>query len=330
MRQLVPILLVLAACDSVAPGNDMPPYGTIRGALTVPGPTTAPLRVALEWLAVQPGVGAIQIAQDTPVLAGSPASYEIQLTTLPPPEAVFGFVTEEDKQKAAAAGIDPDLRWAQAALLVYEDADNDGHLTVTHEDGQSPDHVIGKADAITVWFLMSETPAPVEAMGGLPVEPGLSVTRAPLRDPRPGECGYDTPDGYMRLPCAQAYDPAPTLLPIPATVDIAVTFDPHLDHYTCDRFWGSDEWPDWSSRWNQWSPHAPELCAPGVDCYCTGLGCPLDVPPAAAPVTCNATNTAYTYKTCVDDETVGSTRFCHYGHGELAAETPPPPGWPCP
>jgi hypothetical protein len=307
----------------------MPAYGTIRGSLTAPHASKAPLRVALEWLAVQPGVGAIQIAQDTPVIAGSPSTYEIQLTTLPPDGAISGFSDDEARQSATKAGIDPDLRWAQAALLVYEDGDGDSYLTVAHEDGVSRDHVVGKAENITVWFEMSGSPAPVRCLGSLPTADGLSVTRAPLIDPGPGACGYDSPQGHVRTLCSQGYD-HPVGLPLPATVDIAISYAPHLDHYTCDQFWGSGEWPDFASNWNQWSPHASELCAPGVDCFCTGLDCPLDVPPAGAAVTCNAAATAYAYKTCVDDENVCGTRFCHYGHGERAADAQAPAGWPCP
>jgi hypothetical protein len=258
--------------------------------------------------------GAFEIAQDTPVDSGAPAYYELALTALPPEGAVFDGVK--------APGVDPELRWAQAALLVYEDRDDDHRLTIASRDGVSPDHVVGKAEGITVWFAMAGRPAPGAYLAALPVVPGLSVTRAPLVDPAPGDC---TPGE----PCMQRYADA-TLLPSPAPVDIAVTFDRHLDHYTCESFWGSDDWPDFASDWHRWSPLARSLCAPGVDCHCTGPACPLDVPPPGATVACAADGSAYVYKTCVEDPAVCGTRFCHYGHGERAPGAPPPAGWPCP
>jgi hypothetical protein len=327
LPRLAPWFL-LAACGATSPGTAEPPYGTITGTLTARHAPTAPLRVALEWLSVTPGQGALEVAQDTQVVAGDPATYTIEVTTLPPAAAISKFFPDQ-RQDVLNEGVDPDMQWAQGALLVYEDGDGDGKLTLMDQDGTSPDHVVGQAAAFTAWFLMDGTPAPQQFIGGFPVAPALSATHAPLVDPQPGECGYDTPQGHMRTPCGQHFDQAYQLA-LPATVDLDVSFDPHLDHYTCDRFWGSQDWPDFASNWNQWSPHAQELCSPGVLCNCTGYNCPLDVPPQGAAVTCSADRTAYTYKTCVEDETICGTRFCHFGHGERDPNSPPPANWPCP
>lgn len=318
-----------AGCDSMADGHYEPAFGTIQGTITSDHQPDAPLRIALVWLAVNVDQGAFEVAQDVPVEAPLPTRYRIDVTELPPDDAITGFVGEEGRTRAEQDGLDPDMRWAQAAVLAYTDGNENDHLDLTDQYGDSPDHVVGKAEGITVWFLEDGTPAPSGDVGALPVTAGLSVSLAPYQDPAPGDCSYDDDTGHYDFPCSQLLAPDRALLPLPATVDLALTDDPHLDHYTCGSFWGSDEWPDWASDWNAWSPLASSLCD-GPACQCDGYDCPLDLPPAGAPVTCNAAGTAYTYKTCVDDPDVCGTRFCHYGHAERPADQPAPAAWPCP
>ena len=322
-------LCSFSGCGADRPAGPRPPAARIRGTLTARTRPTAPLHVALVWLGVSLDRGAFQVAQDVAVRDSLPATYELDLDVSPPAEAIDGFLTDEARQDAAAAGLDPDLAWAQGVVLVYEDGNGNGQLDLVGPGETSPDHVVGKAEGVTVWFVGQGTPAPLDYLGALPVAGAVSVTRAPLVDPPLGACAYDDAQGHYDFPCSQAYAPDRALLPLPATVDIEMTSDPHLDHYSCRSFWGSDEWPDWASDWNQWSPLATGLCS-GPGCDCDGYACPLDLPPAGVEVRCNAEGTAYAYKTCVEDPDVCGTRFCHYGHGERAALAPPPDGWPCP
>jgi len=330
MRALPLILLAVAACDSMADGDYTPAYGTIEGTITADAAPEGELRVALAWLTVQPGQGAFQIAQDVEVEAPLPTRYRIDITQLPPEDATSGFIGEEGRADAEEAGLDPDMRWAQASIVAFIDGDHDQALDMTEQDGASPDHVIGMADAITIWFLSDGTPAPApEYVGALPTEGGVSVSRAPLVDPEPGDCSGDDEQGHVVWPCSQKYADDRALLPLPATVDLHLGSDPHLDHYTCRRFWGAEEWPDWASDWYQSSPLADDLCS-GPACQCSGYDCPLDLPAEGTAVTCSEDGTAYTYKVCVDDPDLCGTRFCHYGHGELAADASVPDNWPCP
>jgi hypothetical protein len=328
---LVVLAGTFAACGDQAGSGYTKSYGTIRGSITANTPPPGgDLRIALAWLTVQPGQGAFEVSQSVPVSATSfPARFELDLVDLPPDGAISGFFTDEMRQRAIDGGVDPNLTWAQGRLLVYRDGNANGQLDIAELGQSSPDQVLGTASDITVWFVAGGQPAPMVNLGGLPVAPGYSVTHAPLRDPAPGDCGYDDPMGrHGESLCSQSFADDSALLPLPADVTIALGDDSQLADYTCLEFWGAGDWPDFSSHWNRDSPLESQLCS-GPACDCTGLDCPLDVPPAGVPVVCNADGTAYTYKTCVADPDLCGTRFCHFGHGERAAGSQPPTGWPC-
>jgi hypothetical protein len=326
MKRIVSLLLLLTACGRQAGSDYTKPYATVRGNITAPTPPPpGPLHVALVWLAVHPPLGAIEIAQDVEVAPQFPAQFELDITSLPPANAVSGFVDPAD---AASRGLDPNMQWAQAALLVYVDGNGNGVLDMMPQGQTSPDQVIGKAEGVTLWFLAQGSPAPSNYLGALPTSDGFSVTWAPYVDPQPGDCSYDDSGGHYDFECSQPFDPGRTELALPANVTITLGTDPILTNYSCDTFWGSDDWPDWASNWNQWSALAQTVCS-GPGCDCNGYACPLDLPPAGISVTCNADGTAFTWKKCVSDPDVCGTRFCHYGHGERDAAAPAPTGWPC-
>jgi len=157
---------------------------------------------------------------------------------------------------------------------------------------------------------------------------GLSLVHFEQRAPALGSCAHDDGGALVEDPCMfELVDPSPIALP--GDVVVELRDDPHLAGYACENFWGSEDWPDWFSQWNQWSPLAGTLCR-GDGCDCVGSGCALDVPPPGATVDCAADGASYTYVTCVDDPDLCGTRFCHYGHGERRAQDPAPAGWPCP
>ncbi|HEY3360044.1 MAG TPA: hypothetical protein VGQ83_42730 [Polyangia bacterium] len=338
LRLPLTLALVVAAVGCGRPLADAeyaPSYGTIQGNVTSAESIPGSVRVALVWLTIRPGEGAFRIAQDTPVQAGFPATYRLDIRSLPPAEAVMSFFGESRERIIAEGTIDPELRWAQGELVAYVDGNGNGQLDVVGPGEASPDRVIGKAEGVTVWFVMSGTPAPSDYWG-YPTLPGLSASYSPVVDPQPGECV-----GWRSVLCGNNWGSDSHLLPLPATVDIALSFEPHLNGYTCRRFWSSNDWPDWSSYCEQ-SPASNTfgtVCQSGATLAnhtCTPVTaespspCALDLPPAGVPVTCNADGSAYVYKTCVDEPELCGTRICHFGHGERKSWSPVPAGWPCP
>jgi hypothetical protein len=333
LRPLLPLIFAICAvgCGNGLAGNHYrPPYATIHGTITASDVTvpTPDVRVALGWLAVQPGQGAFQVTQSVSVKAQFPTKFDLDVTDLPPPQAVSGFFTDEWRYQAIAGGLDPTMRWAQAVVLVYEDDNGNGQLDLAPPGQKSPDRVLGKAEGVEVFFLQSGRPAPADYVWSFPTAPGFSIAGARLQDPAPGDCGAATASGVVEYPCGQAIVDQQRLS-FPTNIQVALTADPHLQGYACTNFWSSDEWPDFASDWNKFSPLAAQLCS-GPGCDCVGSNCALDLPPAGVTATCNADGTAYVYKTCVDDPDVCGTRFCHYGHGERAPGIAPPTGWPCP
>jgi hypothetical protein len=321
--------LLVAACDAAAPPNYNPTLLTIHGRITTSAIETTPqVRVALVWLSVQPGQGAFQYAQDVGVQSQFPAGFLIDVTTLPPDATIDKFFPEQ-RQSVMQQGMDPDMQWAQGALLVYEDGNGNGTLDVAPPGQVSPDRVVGTAQGVTVWFLAQGRPAPERFRGRFPIGPGFTITRDPtLHDPAPGDCSTQDDMGIYDWPCTQDYNTDGADIPTDQPIDIALSGDPALAGYSCQTFWSLADWPDWASDWNASSPLASQICR-GDGCDCRGYGCPLDLPPAGTQVSCNADGTAYVWKACVADAALCGTRFCHYGHGERAAGAPPPADWPC-
>jgi len=311
-RALVLALTCAVGCGrGLATSSYDQPFGTVRGTLSIPpAMATGNLRIALLWLGF--GSAAGQVEQAVSVSADSLTTFRLDVTSLPPPDTLWGT---------------PDRSYAQGAIVAYDDADGDGRLDIEPPGVPSRDRVLGKSYTTRVFFLGGGAPAPVST-GFEPAARGLSLVHFEQRAPALGSCAHDDGGALVEDPCMfELVDPSPIALP--GDVVVELRDDPHLAGYACENFWGSEDWPDWFSQWNQWSPLAGTLCR-GDGCDCVGSGCALDVPPPGATVDCAADAASYTYVTCVDDPDLCGTRFCHYGHGERRAQDPAPAGWPCP
>lgn len=315
MRSSALVLAVVAAVagcgNGLATASYDTPFGTLRGTLSIPpGVAVGNLHIALVWLGFGDGAG--QVEQAVSVRADSLTTFRIDVASLPPPDTIWGS---------------PSQQYAQGALVAYDDVDGDGRLDVEPPGTPSRDRVIGKSYDTRVFFLAGGQPDAVST-GFAPARRGLGLVHFVQQAPAPGSCAHVEKGALVEDPCMfDLVDPSP--IDLPGDVTVELRDDPHLAGYACSNFWGSEDWPDWFSQWNQDSPLEATLCK-GAGCDCVGAGCALDLPTPGVPVTCAPDGTSYTYVACVDDPALCGTRFCHYGHGERLASQPIPAGWPCP
>src|SRR4051812_44991519 len=111
LRPLAVASLVLAASacgDPLATGGYRPAFITIQGTIASSSVTSLPknVRVALLWQNDQTGMN--YAAQDEEVSAEFPVGFTLAVTDVPKPQVVHALRPDF----AAAAGLDPDLRWA--------------------------------------------------------------------------------------------------------------------------------------------------------------------------------------------------------------------------
>lgn len=317
MRSDAALALALVAAAGAGCGRGLAtpdydaPFATVSGTVSIP-PGVAPgnLQIALLWI----GFGdSGQVQQAASVRADALGTFSLDVTALPPPDATSGTT---------------DVVFAQGAIVAYDDLDGDGRLDVEPIGTPSRDRVVGKSYDTRAFFLVAGAPAPL-SNGFQPAARGFSLVHLAQVPPAPGSCAHlDAGGALVADPCMFALDD-PATLPLPGDITVELRDDPHLAGYACTNFWGSEDWPDWFSQWNQTSPLEASLCR-GDGCDCVGSGCALDLPTPGAAVTCAADGTSYTYVTCVDDPSLCGTRFCHYGHGERRAGDAVPAGWPCP
>jgi hypothetical protein len=300
IRALVCVPL-LAACGNGAPGTHYnPPYATLHGAIVSSSvQTPADVRVALVWEVQGAGAGAptLRAAQELGVRTDFPVKFTLDVNALPPAEALSTI----DSAKAAAAGVDPNLRIGKGTLLVYEDTNGNGRLDLLPVDAQTTvDRVLGVPDSLAVVYVEGTPPPPLTdgPLAGFTLASGFNLLREPTyTDPQPG-CG------------AQCFPQATgswALLPLDTEITIALTADPALSRYLCQQGQGT-------------------MGAGGS--VCNHPGCPIDVPPAGAQLTCSADRLSYVYKVC--NSSLCGPSWCFYGSGTRSAGAPIPTGWPCP
>lgn len=319
---LVCLACAAAACDPIATGSFKPAFVTLDGTIDGSTATVTPrdVRVALMWQNDQtPGMNYADELVD--VIAVFPADFRVPLTDRPKSQVVDSLLPAT----AAGLGLDPAMRWSVATLVVYQD-DGNGKLDVVGpNDPQSRDRVLAAATDFDVWALSAGRPAPPSLIGIFPITPGFSVVAEPRpRDPKPGECGRFTSQGHFSDLCGPKLDSDPQLID-PATFEehLSLVDDVHLQGYACNAFLGPGEFPDYDLD-------PLNVCDGGACRFCRGFQCPLDLPEAGDTVTCSADKLSYVYKRCSDEPSLCNTTICHFGHGELQAGDPIPPGWPCP
>ena len=319
---LVYLACAAAACDPIATGSFKPAFVTIDGTIEGSTATVTPrdVRVALLWQNDQtPGMNYADELVD--VLSIFPADFRVPLTDRPKAQVVDSL----PPVTASGLGVDPAMRWSVATLVFYQD-DGDGKLDVVGpNDPPSPDRVLAAATDFDVWSLSAGRPAPPAFIGIFPVATGFSlVAEPPQRDPKPGECGRFTAQGHFSDLCGPMLVGDPQLLDATSFEEhLTLTDDVRLGNFTCNSYFGPLEYPDFLLD-------PLNVCDGGACPYCRGFQCPLDLPQPGDPVTCSMDNLSYVYKRCHDEPSLCNTTICHFGHGELQAGDPIPPGWPCP
>ena len=313
------LVAATAACDRLATGSFKPPFVTIAGVIDGSTATAMPkdVHIAILW-ENDATPGSNYAVQPIDVLAQFPAAFRVPIVDRPDATVVNTLPAA----RAIDLGLDPAMSWAVGTLIVFADGNHDGLLNMTDAGlPPSPDRVL--AADLDIFYLGSGRPAPSDFVDIFPITTGFSLVReAPQLDPQPGDCGHFDAQGHFQDLCQ------PTIGSIPVDVDnytehMTLADDSRLDGFTCTSYWGPLEYPDFYLD-------PTNVCDGGACKFCRGYQCPLDLPPAGAPVTCSTDGLSYVYKTCVDDAELCGTRFCHFGHGERQAADPPPAGWPCP
>jgi hypothetical protein len=325
-------LLMAAGCsDPLASGDYAPVYLTLDGRVTGLDQMhpQGPVRIVLLWQSDNSGapnytgqLGAVHTELGT---------FTLGLNALPPAPVVY----HPTAQLVASTTLDPSMRWAASTIVVFDDVNDNGQLDlVGSAAATSPDRVLGASTNVDLFLLLQGRPAdPAQFLDLFPTTTGFSLAQAgTLLDPTFFDCGfYDSRGRHESVLCAPTADPAHPAVTLPLTTQIAIDLptDPDaqdvLQGFACSSFWGARDYPDITFATVANECDDPTQCA-----FCTGESCPLDVPPAGVPVSCNSDGTAFVYKVCTPDPTRCNTRFCHYGHGERLATDPPLAGWPCP
>jgi hypothetical protein len=212
-RSLLPIAALAAAgCGDGAVDPDFaPPYVTFQGVITSSdADVPAEPRVALAWQNLDPDAdAALKVAQELGVRTEFPVTFELDVTTLPPEEAM---VTDDELGAA---------RFAVGTILVYADGNGNGAADLLPLDAvTSIDTVLGVPERIFILYIEGELPA--EVLEQIPVEPGFNLLREPIYEPSPG-CTEECPPP----------PPVAEVLPLDTEIEIALTADPELARFLC-------------------------------------------------------------------------------------------------
>ncbi len=319
------LLAIGTACSGGAAGPDYdPPYAMFHAAITAAQvPVSGPeVRVALVWSRAeahrdQP----VLVAQDIGVTTQFPVHFTLNVTQLPPEDAMNPLFDESPSEPTPGAmsvcisGCTPQLppppkglKMAYGTIIVYEDTNGNGRLDlITEPNSNSPDRVLGIPRDIIIQYLEGGMlPAPYNGLG---IQPGYNLIQG-------GDFGVP-PDLMNRLSAGQhlgcfALESPYRRIDVSTEIEIELTQDPTLNRYLCAEPSGD----------------TPSSIA-GSGCI-GGLGsCPLSLPPASVAVTCSADNRAFETKTCTQTGGVCGSTACIYTCGVLADGTMMPADWPC-
>jgi hypothetical protein len=223
IRKAALLLPLLGACGKGAGADDQQPYATLRGAVSSSNvQTTSEVRVALVWEHVGPqkGATALKSAQELGLHAQFPASFQMDVTQLPPTEAL----SQIDPAVATQTGLDPKLRIGAGTLVVYEDTNGNGKLDLVSLTSTSTiDRVLGVPQGLTVVYVEG-TPPPPASKGfflNVTLQRGFNLLQEP---------NWKTAGGAPSL-SGDAW----TVLPLSTEIPIALTAAPQLSHYVCQQ-----------------------------------------------------------------------------------------------
>jgi hypothetical protein len=210
------LLALQLGCGVAAGPSYAPPYVTFSGVVTSASiETPSEVRVALAWKRRDPEGNLLRVAQELAVRAEFPARFQLDVTSLPPEEAM-------NLRKLPDGSGDPAFRYSTGTLLVYQDGNGNGTLDLLPIDAQSTiDRVLGAPARLSVFYLERTPPAE----GGSGALPGFNLRlEAPQADPAPGAS-----------PCASTSLGPQQYLPLGTEIEVALTGAPELSRQVCER-----------------------------------------------------------------------------------------------
>lgn len=273
---------------------------TLHGTITASSVATpASVRVALVWqLFSESGTPSFRVAQELDVRAEFPASFRLDVRSLPPREAIHSV--------RGSVGSGGPTGFAYGTLVVYEDTNGNGQLDLLPLDATSSvDRVLGAPERLEIIYLEG---------GGIPKNPNAPPTDEDFVGHTPGfnlvfEPEFAQPEPGCS-PCGPTALSAWTRLPVDGDITFALTADPRLSRVVCGRTGGD-------------SATAISSCQP-----CVGEACAKCPIAQDAKVTCSVDGTAYVALSCAS-QSVCADLDCEYVSGRRDPAAPAPAGWPC-
>jgi hypothetical protein len=185
------LLVSAGGCgDGAASPDYVEPFGTLKGEISALAPMSGKnVQVALAWYrrvggeasSGHAGAHAVMESQAVSVSSAFPVSFQLDITELPPADAVEKFTAEE----VAQWGLSPDNAYAMGVVLVYDDLNGNGKLDFT--PAAAPDlidKILGhpgdkkgqKTSTYEVFYWEGPAPTPQVWEGDLVgVQPGFNL-----------------------------------------------------------------------------------------------------------------------------------------------------------
>jgi hypothetical protein len=315
-RALLPVGLALlvgggAACggSGLSGSTDRPStLATVQGTIENPqdlslADSSSPIRVAIVW-AVRAtsdanGGATVRVAQDVAVSAQLPSNFRLDLTQLPPPEAMY---RDPDY---------PSVRSAFGTIVAYQDLNNNGQLDLIDANATNTiDRVLAIPFDDVVYYLEGDVSTVADA--------GVDDNGAP---PRLGFSFYEI-QPLHEWACSGgpiiAAEVPPTPCPgflwkrIDTPLTLTISDTPALPAAVCRTV------AIGGSEFTTGTVHAPGELPPTL---------PVKSDPLLA---CDPGGLSLSYYAC----TISATTLCNVSltciGDEYSLNGPPPSGWPCP
>src|SRR5262249_54800097 len=170
---------LIAGCGSAAGPDYATVFVSLNGVITSSEiATPSQVRVALIWKHKDPDGNLVRSAQELPVASQFPVRFRLDITSLPPLEAL-------NQRDLGGGQFDPNWRYATGTLVVYEDLDGNAVLDLVRTDAEcAVVRVRGAPEPLSVFYTEGSNVRP----GGRGAQPGFSLRREPpLVDPAPGD-----------------------------------------------------------------------------------------------------------------------------------------------
>jgi len=205
---------LIAGCGSAAGTDYAPVFVSLNGVITSSQiATPSQVRVALIWKHKDPDGNLVRSAQELPVASQFPVRFRLDITSLPPLEAL-------NQRDLGGGQFNPNWRYATGTLVVYEDLDGNGVLDLVRTDAETTvDRILGAPEHLSVFYTEGSN---VRA-GGSGAQPGFNLRREPpLVDPAPGDAL-----------CSAHQQGTQQYLPLSTDIPVALTAAPELSREMC-------------------------------------------------------------------------------------------------